>query len=117
MDAKRFYTNRIDTYLTFNNVFRKPQALRSFFEHSNYLNSDQHVLDAGCGAGAATFALLKALQHHGLTGQSVDAFDLTPAMLDRFRKRLAGRRFRMLKSERAMFWRLIGCLFPGRVMI
>ena len=46
------------------------------------------MLDAGCGFGMVTFALLDALQQRNFDYQRVDAFDLTPAMLARFRQTL-----------------------------
>lgn len=49
------------------------------------------VLDAGCGFGTATFALLDALRAQNIAPGPIDAFDLTPAMLARFRDALATR--------------------------
>ena len=86
IDVKQFYTERIDTYLSFNSVFRSPQALQVFFEASDWLRSDLRILDAGCGTGTAALALLRALRRRNLDYQSLHAFDLTPAMLARFRK-------------------------------
>ncbi len=39
------------------------------------------MLDAGCGTGALTLALPEALRRKGFETKSLDAFDLTPAML------------------------------------
>ena len=88
MDVKQLYTEKIDTYLSFNSVFRSPQALQAFFEAYDYLRSDLRVLDAGCGTGTAALALLRALQRRNLDYQTLHAFDLTPAMLARFREHL-----------------------------
>lgn len=88
MDAKQLYTEKIDTYLAFNDLFRSPQALRAFFRSYDGLQPGLRVLDAGCGAGAATTALLAALRSRHLDHAVLQAFDLTPAMLDRFRKEL-----------------------------
>lgn len=88
MDAKQLYTERIDTYLAFNSLFRSPQALHAFFKSYDGLRADLRVLDAGCGTGAATMALLKALRSRRLGLAALDAFDLTPAMLNRFRQDL-----------------------------
>ena len=49
------------------------------------------VLDAGCGTGAATLALREALVRRALSPWTMHAFDLTPAMLDRFRRTLEKR--------------------------
>jgi ubiquinone/menaquinone biosynthesis C-methylase UbiE len=49
------------------------------------------VLDAGCGTGVVTLALREALLGRGLASGSFHAFDLTPAMLERFRGTLEKR--------------------------
>lgn len=46
------------------------------------------VLDAGCGAGVVTFALLSAYDKLGVSAGTIDGFDITPEMLDRFREHL-----------------------------
>jgi SAM-dependent methyltransferase len=46
------------------------------------------ILDAGCGTGTATFALLEAQRLNQSFFKSIDGFDLTPAMLARFQERL-----------------------------
>lgn len=92
LDVERLYTEKIDTYLSFNAVFRTPQALLAFFKASDFIRPDLRILDAGCGTGAATFALLRALRRGGLEYRCIHAFDLTPAMLDRFRQRLTRHR-------------------------
>lgn len=91
MDVKQLYTDKIDTYLSFNAVFRSPQALRALFAKSGLLRPELRVLDAGCGTGVASLALLQALQQHGVNCQHIHGFDLTPAMLERFRDDLARR--------------------------
>src|SRR5699024_5927370 len=88
MDAKQLYTDKIDTYLSFSSAFRSPQALRAFFKASGLLRADLRMLDAGCGAGAATIALVQALRSRGYGYNCMHAFDLTPAMLERFQKQL-----------------------------
>jgi trans-aconitate 2-methyltransferase len=49
------------------------------------LHGDESVLDAGCGTGAVTRALLERLPHG-----RVIAVDASPAMIERARKELAG---------------------------
>jgi SAM-dependent methyltransferase len=46
------------------------------------------ILDAGCGTGVTTLALRSALEARGIPARAMDAFDLTPAMLSRFRATL-----------------------------
>lgn len=89
MDAKQLYTEKVDTYQAFNAFFRSPQALRAFFNRYEGLRAGLRVLDAGCGTGAATIALVEAMRKRGLDIGELHAFDLTPAMLDCFRQRLA----------------------------
>lgn len=91
MDARKLYTNKVNAYRSFISFFRSLRAYQFFFETSDLLKSDLHILDAGCGTGAATFALFNALQNNDLNYQHWDAFDLTPAMLDYFKKRLKER--------------------------
>lgn len=55
------------------------------------IRPDLVVLDAGCGCGLASLALLDELQKDGIHCRRLDAFDLTPAMLARFRDNLASR--------------------------
>jgi cyclopropane fatty-acyl-phospholipid synthase-like methyltransferase len=88
MDAKHLYTEKVDTYEAFNAFFRSPQAQKAFFERYEGLRPGLRVLDAGCGTGATTVALVEALRARGLAARELHAFDLTPAMLDRFRQRL-----------------------------
>ena len=79
------YTGRAGLYSVWMKLFRHQQALRSLFEISGVLRSDLRILDAGCGSGATTLALISALRHQGYDYCSIDGFDLTPAMLNRFR--------------------------------
>lgn len=88
MDPIQLYSNHADTYARFVNFFRYPQALRAYFRRSRYLQSGLQVLDAGCGSGIATLALRDALIQRGMIPKSLHAFDVTPAMLDRFRAKL-----------------------------
>ncbi|HEX5648380.1 MAG TPA: class I SAM-dependent methyltransferase [Steroidobacteraceae bacterium] len=89
MDAKQLYTDKADTYLKFNALFRSRQALQAFFKTYDGLRPGLRVLDAGCGAGDATLALTQALRRRRLEVAEICAFDLTPAMLSRFRQALA----------------------------
>src|SRR5215471_19227736 len=78
-----------ESYLAFNTASRYAQSLRAFFKGCELLRPRLRVLDAGCGTGTATFALLEALQQNHSPVESIYGFDLTPAMLARFQSPLA----------------------------
>jgi cyclopropane fatty-acyl-phospholipid synthase-like methyltransferase len=101
MDAKQLYTDRVDTYQAFNAFFRSPQAVRAFFARYDGLRAGLRVLDAGCGTGAATFALVEALRSRRLEPAELHAFDLTPAMLARFRRDLQRRTLAQVQLREA----------------
>ncbi len=91
MDARRLYTERADTYLRFVRSVAYPLGLKAYFSRSAVLRSDLRTLDAGCGTGVVSLALREALVGRGLRPGSIAGFDLTPAMLDRFRETLEAR--------------------------
>jgi cyclopropane fatty-acyl-phospholipid synthase-like methyltransferase len=68
-----------------------PLAIRGYFAHCPFLRSGLRILDAGCGTGVVSLGIRHALLAHGFTVGGIDAFDLTPAMLDRFRQALQAR--------------------------
>jgi len=78
---QELYTAGIDRYSSFIGFFRSQQATRALLQSSDLLRPGLRVLDAGCGFGMVTFALLDALQQRNFDYQRVDAFDFTPAML------------------------------------
>jgi len=85
------YTAGIDRYSSFIAAFQSRRGVQSLLESLPVLRSGLRVLDAGCGFGMATFALLDALRRRKLSFERIDAFDLTPAMLARFEQALASR--------------------------
>jgi ubiquinone/menaquinone biosynthesis C-methylase UbiE len=87
-DPAGLYSRRSASYDRFIRLVRYPQGLRAYFRHSPLLGSGVRILDAGCGTGALTLAVRDALLARGSIPESIHAFDLTPAMLDRFRTRL-----------------------------
>ncbi len=88
VDAPRMYTERAASYHFFVRSVRYPQGLQAYFRSCPALGPDMRVLDAGCGSGIVTFALHDAMVSCGLTPAALHAFDLTPAMLDRFARAL-----------------------------
>lgn len=84
-EPERFFTDRHDTYARFIRWVRYRQGLRAVFLVSPLLRSGLRVLDAGCGTGALMFAVHDALVRRALSPGALQAFDLTPAMLEHFR--------------------------------
>lgn len=101
MDAKQLYTEKVDTYLAFSSFFRSSQALQAFFGARGGLRPDLRILDAGCGTGSAGLALLRALKGRGFGYRELDAFDLTPAMLERFRQHAIDQRLANVEIREA----------------
>ncbi len=83
---RRLFTERADSYGRFIRSVGYPQGIRAYFSHSPILRSDLRILDAGCGSGVVALAIRDALLARGFTLGAIDGFDLTRAMLDRFRQ-------------------------------
>ena len=99
--ALALFSRRADSYARFIRLVLYPQGIRSYFLHAPFLRSGLRVLDAGCGTGAITFALREALIRRGLAPGTTHAFDLTPAMLDRFHDGLRAREITGVDTARA----------------
>src|SRR5690349_7381293 len=90
-EVQEIYTKAIDRYNSFVAFFRSPQAIQALLQSSDLLRPGLRVLDAGCGFGMVTFALLNVLRKNNFDCRGIDAFDLTPAMLARFQETLKDR--------------------------
>jgi ubiquinone/menaquinone biosynthesis C-methylase UbiE len=90
-DPVQLFSDRSASYVRFIRSVRYPQGIRAYFVRSPLLRSGIRVLDAGCGTGIVTLALREALVRRGLSPGTLHAFDLTPAMLERFRLTLRER--------------------------
>ena len=99
--VRDLYTRNADQYASFVAVFRACQGLRAFLLRSNLVRPGIRVLDAGCGAGMATFALADAFRSKHMEYGSIDAFDLTPALLERFRRKLNARGIPRVEFQQA----------------
>jgi ubiquinone/menaquinone biosynthesis C-methylase UbiE len=84
-DVVKLFSKKHATYSKFIRVVGYPQGLRAFFMRSRLLRSGLRILDAGCGTGVVTLAVLESLGQRRLSHGPMHAFDLTPAMLERFR--------------------------------
>lgn len=58
MDPVSLYSSRDDTTVRFVNFVRYQQGVRAYFLRSPYFRSGLRVLDAGCGSGIITLALV-----------------------------------------------------------
>ena len=95
------FSDRGQSYVRFIRFVRYPQGIRAYFLGSPLLRSGFQVLDAGCGTGIVTLALREALLRRGLSPGTMHAFDLTPAMLERFRRTLRERALEGIDLVRA----------------
>jgi cyclopropane fatty-acyl-phospholipid synthase-like methyltransferase len=100
-DPTRLFTERHGSYARFIRTVRYPQGLRAFFLQSPLLRSGLRILDAGCGTGVVSLALRDALVRRGLEPGPLHAFDLTPAMLERFRETLRHRAIEGVETAQA----------------
>jgi ubiquinone/menaquinone biosynthesis C-methylase UbiE len=92
IDAKDLDTSEIDSDVAFNAVFKASEAYRAFFNSDEQLRPNLRILSAGCGTGIDTLALIRVLQNRGFGYQEIDAFDLTPSMLERFQQAIDAER-------------------------
>src|SRR5512138_3446208 len=89
--VQELYTKKVDHYSSFIAAFQASDGLKALLRHSPLVRGGMRVLDAGCGFGTATFALLQVLRENNLDYEAIDAFDLTPVMLARFRREMEAR--------------------------
>jgi cyclopropane fatty-acyl-phospholipid synthase-like methyltransferase len=99
--VEELYTKEVDRYSSFIKFFRSPEAVQALLLRSGLLREGLRVLDAGCGFGMETFAFLAALRQRNLDYQSIDAFDLTPAMLRRFEEEVKSRSITRVQLRQA----------------
>ena len=101
MDVIELFTNNHATYSRFIELVRYPQGIRAYFMRSPLLRSRLRMLDAGCGTGVVTLAVHDCLTQRGMTPGPIHAFDLTPAMLQRFRETLERREIAGVETRQA----------------
>lgn len=106
MDVRELYDRKADAYVRFASSFRHQAGIEALLEHSGRLRAGLRVLDAGCGTGFATLALIEALRRRGLSAGRIEAFDLTAAMLARFRQTLESRNLSGVELRQADVRRL-----------
>ena len=116
-EFRRMFTERTDSYVRFIRSVGYPLAIRAYFLRCPFLRSGLRVLDAGCGTGVVSLAAREALLARGHSVGAIDAFDLTPAMLDRFRQRLGKRGFTEVRLAEANVLALEELPLGGMAMI
>lgn len=84
--AQKVYTSRTTLYHFFIHVVGYARAVKKFMIQSNYLKPGMRILDAGCGGGLATKIMYQIALKNNLQNVSFHGFDLTPAMLNYFRR-------------------------------
>ena len=99
-DAVSLFTRKHAAYARFIRLVRYPQGIGTFLVQSSLLQDRLRVLDAGCGTGVITLALHEALVRRRFSLGTFHAFDVTPAMLERFRDTL-DRRGIYVETQRA----------------
>src|SRR5215471_2865352 len=100
-EVQELYTKGIDRYKSFISFFHSPQAIQALLKGSGLIRPGLRVLDAGCGFGLVTFALLNVLRQNTFDYRGIDAFDLTPAMLVRFQETLKERAITRVQLRQA----------------
>lgn len=86
-EIQEIYTKKAGLYhKVFFEILKWDKAVQSFFQKENYMRSRMRVLDAGCGSGLITKILFDISKEKKLSGITFNAFDLTKAMLNIFKK-------------------------------
>jgi len=101
IEVRQHFSARAARYDRYVSAFRYREGIQAFFERADWLQTNMRIRDAGCGSGLPGVALLEAIRRRGLEHGLVHAFDLTPAMLDRYRARLARLRVERIELREA----------------
>ncbi len=83
--VRNLYTRRAGIYDGFVQAFGHRQGLAAMLASCGALAAGQRILDAGCGTGLSILAISEAFRRAGVPFESLQAFDLTPAMIERCR--------------------------------
>ena len=113
-NAAALYSKRAGLYARLIRLIGYQKGLEQSLatEMSSSLKPNARVLDAGCGAGALTFALLSAFARLRIPRGEIDGFDLTPAMLQLFGHELSRHGVEGVRLHQADVLNLEGSLPP-----
>ena len=85
--VRAFYTQNAALYhRLYIDILRYGRGMNAFLRQSGALEPNLRILDAGCGTGNVTRQVLDVARRRGISGLLIHGFDLTPAMLNRFRQ-------------------------------
>lgn len=106
--VRALYSRRAAIYAWLVNLLGYQGGLKRVFSTSmaSSLKPRAKVLDAGCGTGIVTFALLAAYARKQIRPARVDGFDLTPAMLRRFEVNLSRKAVTGVRLHQADLFKL-----------
>ena len=110
--AAALYSKRAGLYARLIRLIGYQKGLEQILatEMSCSIKPNARILDAGCGAGAVTFALLSAFARLGIPRGEIDGFDLTPAMLELFSRELRRQAVERVRLHQADVLNLEGSL-------
>lgn len=80
-----FYTKHARLYDGMSRLLGHQQSMKNFFAENVELKPGMKILDAGCGSGALTKALIEITKEKEVPNISFYGFDFTPAMLKLFK--------------------------------
>lgn len=80
------YTNRVDLYEWMIRLSKYKEALTRLFISRSLPQDGMRVLDAGCGTGEVTRAVIESAKKRNANDVHYYGFDFTPAMLERFKQ-------------------------------
>lgn len=86
MDAQSLYTAYRLPYDVMTRLVGHQGALTRYLGDAALVQPHSKILDAGCGSGAVSKAVLAVAQQQNITDLGLYGFDLTPAMLDEFKR-------------------------------
>lgn len=101
VEPEKLFAAKANSYARYIALFFYPQGLQAFFTNAEWLRNGLRVMDAGCGTGVVTLGFLKAMKQSSYEVECINAFDLTPEMLELFRTNLKARHIQQVDLQQA----------------